>query len=52
MAYVDELHFVVEGDPVGKGRPRFTRSGHVFTPQKTRAATFLRHRRREATKAG
>lgn len=37
MADVDELHFVVEGDPVGKGRPRFTRSGHVFTPQKTRS---------------
>ena len=35
MADVDELHIVVEGDPVGKGRPRFTRSGHAYTPEKT-----------------
>lgn len=37
MADVDELSFIVEGDPVGKGRPRFTRSGQVFTPEKTAA---------------
>lgn len=29
------LKFIVPGEPVGKGRPRFTRSGHTYTPQKT-----------------
>lgn len=33
--------FFIEGEPVGKGRPRFTRDGHVFTPAKTR--TYERH---------
>lgn len=28
------LHFLI--DPVPKGRPRFTRSGHVYTPKKTK----------------
>lgn len=28
--------FVVEGDPVGKGRPRFTRQGRAYTPAKTK----------------
>lgn len=27
----------VVGDPVGKGRPRFTRSGRVYTPKQTSA---------------
>jgi len=27
--------FTVKGEPVGKGRPRVTRGGHVFTPKKT-----------------
>ncbi len=27
---------MIPGIPVGKGRPRMTRSGHCFTPQKTR----------------
>lgn len=31
------LKFVVPGKPQGKGRPRFTRSGHAYTPEKTRA---------------
>ena len=26
----------VEGDPVGKGRPRFTRQGRAYTPKKTK----------------
>ena len=26
----------VQGTPVGKGRPRFTRDGHAFTPDGTR----------------
>ena len=28
--------FVVYGEPVGKARPRMTRTGHVYTPSKTR----------------
>ncbi|MBO5715062.1 MAG: RusA family crossover junction endodeoxyribonuclease [Clostridia bacterium] len=28
--------FKIGGQPQGKGRPRFTRSGHAFTPQATR----------------
>ena len=28
--------FAVPGDPQGKGRPRFTRSGHVYTDKKTK----------------
>lgn len=31
-----EVVFEILGAPVGKGRPRFTRSGHAYTPQKTR----------------
>lgn len=30
-------HFIIPGDPQGKGRPRFTRNGHAFTPDKTRS---------------
>ena len=30
------VRFVVDGKPVAKARPRFTRSGHVYTPDKTR----------------
>lgn len=32
-----EIKFTVPGIPVGKGRPRFTRSGHIYTPKKTSA---------------
>lgn len=28
--------FIIPGEPVAKGRPRMTRSGHVYTPSKTR----------------
>ena len=28
--------FKVLGNPVGKGRPRFSKSGHTYTPEKTR----------------
>lgn len=28
----------IDMDPVAKGRPRMTRSGHAYTPQKTRDA--------------
>lgn len=30
------MKIFVEGIPVGKGRPRFTRTGHAYTPEKTR----------------
>ena len=29
--------FTVPGAPQGKGRPRFTRNGHAYTPDKTRS---------------
>ena len=32
-----EIKFTVPGVPVGKGRPRFTRAGHAYTPEKTAA---------------
>ena len=28
--------FEIPGEPYGKGRPRFTRSGQIYTPKKTR----------------
>lgn len=28
--------FIIYEKPVGKGRPRFTRNGHTYTPEKTR----------------
>lgn len=30
------IKFTIDGEPRGKGRPRFTKSGHAFTDQKTR----------------
>lgn len=30
------MWFSVEGQPQGKGRPRFTRRGHVYTPDRTK----------------
>lgn len=35
---MDELTFTLEGDPIPKGRPRHGRSGHSFTPKRTRDA--------------
>lgn len=29
------IEFVIEGEPVAKGRPRFTMSGRAYTPKKT-----------------
>lgn len=29
------FEFTIPGKPCGKGRPRFTKSGHTFTPEKT-----------------
>lgn len=28
--------FVIESEPIGKARPRFTRSGHAYSPQKNK----------------
>ncbi|MAO22112.1 MAG: hypothetical protein CMJ25_15295 [Phycisphaerae bacterium] len=33
---MSELNVFLLGQPIGKGRPRFTRSGHTYTPDKTR----------------
>jgi len=30
------MRIVVDGVPVAKGRPRMTRSGHTYTPEKTK----------------
>lgn len=30
------MEIIVEGEPKGKGRPRFTRAGHAYTPARTR----------------
>ena len=31
-----QIRVTVPGDPVGKGRPRFDKHGHAYTPDKTR----------------
>lgn len=31
-----KVEFTVPGVPVGKGRPRFMKNGHTYTPEKTR----------------
>lgn len=28
--------FVIDEEPIGKNRPRFTRTGHVYSPQKNK----------------
>ncbi len=30
-----KIEFIVPGNPVGKARPRHTKSGHTYTPEKT-----------------
>lgn len=30
------IEFEIPGDPVAKQRPRMTKSGHIYTPEKTR----------------
>jgi Holliday junction resolvase RusA-like endonuclease len=32
----DKQAFIVMGEPKGKGRPRFCKSGHAYTPKATR----------------
>lgn len=34
----EPVTIVIMGPPAGKGRPKFTRKGHAFTPEHTRAA--------------
>ena len=29
------ITFVIDAPPYGKGRPRFARNGHAYTPEKT-----------------
>lgn len=43
------IEFFVPGNPKGKGRPRFTRAGHAYTPAVTaNYETFIRELCREA----
>lgn len=37
MLILKEINFTVPGEPRGKGRPRFSRSGHTYTDSETRA---------------
>ena len=32
---IREIYFIVPGEVIPKGRPRFTRSGHAYTPKRT-----------------
>jgi len=32
----DCVHVILSGQPIGKGRPRFTRQGRTYTPTKTK----------------
>lgn len=32
-----EITFTVHSEPYGKGRPRFRKDGHTYTPEKTKA---------------
>ena len=43
------IQFAVMGEPQGKGRPKFTKKGHTYTPEKTAAyekAAALAYKRR------
>ena len=31
-----KVEIEISGQPIGKGRPRFTKTGHAYTPTKTR----------------
>ena len=42
--------FIIDGEPVAKGRPRFTRRGHTYTPKKT--ADYEKHIKRELIEQG
>ena len=38
MAMLEQITIVIPGTPVAKARPRFTRTGHVYTPAATKQA--------------
>jgi len=38
---MSKLEFIVYGDPVPKARPRMTKTGHVYTPARTKQFEFL-----------
>lgn len=43
------IQFAIMGEPQGKGRPKFTKNGHTYTPEKTAAyekAAALAYKRR------
>lgn len=33
---INKIRLTIEGHPVGKGRPKFTKAGHSYTPAETR----------------
>lgn len=37
----NRITFVIKGEPRGKGRPRFTKNGHAYTDEKTKAYECL-----------
>lgn len=44
------IQFAIMGEPQGKGRPRFARSGHTYTPEKTAAYEKVANERRTGEK--
>src|SRR5699024_5594729 len=42
--------FIIDGEAVGKGSPRFTRRVHTYTPKKT--ADYEKHIKRQLTEQG
>ena len=36
-----QIVFTIKGEPKGKGRPRFTKTGHAYTPDSTRSYETL-----------
>lgn len=37
----NRVTFIINGEPRGKGRPRFTKNGHAYTDEKTKAYESL-----------
>jgi crossover junction endodeoxyribonuclease RusA len=35
---VNEIHFIIPGEPLSKERPRMSKTGHAYTPDRTRKA--------------
>lgn len=33
---MQKIEFVIDGEPEGKGRPRSTKAGHMYTPKQTK----------------